>query len=211
MKKDVVFLGDSITSGENNNFKSYAHYFAEQFSDLYNVTIRGVSGACFGNYSIYPVEDCLFTLIQNNIDILSSADILVIEFSMNDTASVSLGYVDLNKVYISINRAVDWIKQVSSAKIFFILPVSLYYSEYTNYLKQYVDYLNNEYLLCGLRCNLQTFCTSYEQIIQFITNNFNVFYMNDFLVCNLDVDNIHPNNNGYKEFSRELVKYLDEY
>ena len=123
MSKNVVFIGDSMTSGENNNCKSYAHYYKEMNSNN-DVTILGVSGSCFGNYSIYPVESTLYTMIEKNEDILSKADLIVIEFGVNDAASVSLGYVDLLKVYISINRAVDYLKQISYAKLLFILALN---------------------------------------------------------------------------------------
>ena len=53
MNKHVVFFGDSLTVGEGNNNISFANYFASQSS--YKCSIHGISGACFGNYSIYPV------------------------------------------------------------------------------------------------------------------------------------------------------------
>lgn len=109
MNKHVVFIGDSMTSGENNGNKSYAHYFQELNKDSM-VNILGVSGSCFGNYSIYPVEDNLVSLINSNQYKFKNADLVVIEFGVNDAAAVSLGYVDLIKVYISINRAVDFIR-----------------------------------------------------------------------------------------------------
>ena len=39
--KNVVFIGDSLTSGENNNFRSYAHIVKEKTN--YNVSVLGVS------------------------------------------------------------------------------------------------------------------------------------------------------------------------
>lgn len=210
MIKNVVFIGDSMTSGENNGCKSYAHYFQEMNKD-YNVTILGVSGSCFGNYSIYPVESTLYTMIDKNEDILYKADLIVIEFGVNDAAAVSLGYVDLLKVYISINRAVDYIRQISSAKLLFILAVNPGSIQFTDYLFKYTTYLNTEYLLDGINCQLLDLDNAYRSIYVFIKQNFNLITMDKDLYNNLDVDNIHPNDNGYKEFAERLIKYINEY
>lgn len=210
MIKNVVFIGDSMTSGENNGCKSYAHYFQEMNKD-YNVTILGVSGSCFGNYSIYPVESNLYTMIDKNEDTLYKADLIVIEFGVNDAASVSLGYVDLTKVYISINRAVDYIRQISSAKLLFILAVNPDSIQFTDYLFKYATYLNTEYLLDGINCQLLDLDNAYRSIYVFIKQNFNLITMDKDLYNNLDIDNIHPNDNGYKEFAERLIKYINEY
>lgn len=207
---NVVFIGDSMTSGENNGCKSYAHYFQEMNKD-YNVTILGVSGSCFGNYSIYPVESSLYTMIDKNEDILYKADLIVIEFGLNDAASISLGYVDPLKVYISINRAVDYIKQISSAKLLFILAVNPESIQFTDYLFNYTTYLNTEYLLQGINCQLLNLDTAYRCVYSFIHQNFNLITMDKALYDNLDVDNIHPNDKGYKKFAERLTNYLNEY
>ena len=207
---NVVFIGDSMTSGENNGCKSYAHYFQEMNKD-YNVTILGVSGSCFGNYSIYPVESSLYTMIDKNEDILYKADLIVIEFGVNDAASVSLGYVDLTKVYISINRAVDYIRQISSAKLLFILAVNPDSIQFTDYLFKYTTYLNTEYLLDGINCQLLDLDNAYRSIYVFIKQNFNLITMDKDLYNNIDIDNIHPNDKGYKEFAERLTKYINEY
>ena len=207
---NVVFIGDSMTSGENNGCKSYAHYFQEMNKD-YNVTILGVSGSCFGNYSIYPVESTLYTMIDKNEDILYKADLIVIEFGVNDAAAVSLGYVDLLKVYISINRAVDYIKQISSAKLLFILAVNPDSIQFTDYLFKYTTYLNTEYLLNGINCKLLDLDNAYRSIYVFIKQNFSLITMDKDLYNNLDVDNIHPNGEGYRAFAERLTKYINEY
>ena len=177
----------------------------------YNVTILGVSGSCFGNYSIYPVESTLYTMIDKNEDILYKADLIVIEFGVNDAAAVSLGYVDLLKVYISINRAVDYIKQISSAKLLFILAVNPDSIQFTDYLFKYTTYLNTEYLLNGINCKLLDLDNAYRSIYVFIKQNFSLITMDKDLYNNLDVDNIHPNGEGYKEFAERLTKYINEY
>lgn len=177
----------------------------------YNVTILGVSGSCFGNYSIYPVESSLYTMIDKNEDILYKADLIVIEFGVNDAASVSLGYVDLCKVYISINRAVDYIRQISSAKLLFILAVNPDSIQFTDYLFKYTTYLNTEYLLDGINCQLLDLDNAYRSIYVFIKQNFNLITMDKDLYNNIDIDNIHPNDKGYKEFAERLTKYINEY
>ena len=210
MIKNVVFIGDSMTSGENNNFKSFVHYYNEMNPDK-GVAILGVSGSCFGDYSIYPVKENLFSMIDNNQEVLSRADLIVIEFGTNDAAAVSLGYVDQLKVYISINRAVDYIKQISHANLLFILSMDINHSLSTDCLFKYQNYLNYEYFLDGISCNLVELQSAYSHIQFFIERNFEVFFMNESLFNNYDKDNIHPNDKGYREFAERLTKYINEY
>ena len=94
-----------------------------------------MSGSCFGNYSIYPVEDNLLKMISLHELEIKNADIIVIEFALNDTAAITTGYVDNKKVYISIVKSVDYIMQLNPAvKIFFVLPVESRSTIYYRYL-----------------------------------------------------------------------------
>lgn len=207
---NVVFIGDSMTSGENNGFKSFAHYYKEM-NPANSVSILGVSGSCFGDYSIYPVQDSLFSLIGDYQEVLARADLVVIEFGTNDTAAVGLGYVDLQKVHISINRAVDFIKQISSARLLFILSFDINNLRSTDCLSKYLMYLNNQYLLKGISCRLDDLIFAATQIQSFIKRNFEVITMDDSLFDNFAEDNIHPNDEGYKKFAERLTRYINEH
>lgn len=210
--KNVVFIGDSLTSGENNNFRSYAHIVKEKTD--YNVSVLGVSGACFGDYSIYPVKDTLFTLVDTNTEVIRDADYLFIEFGINDTAAVAMGYVDLNKVYISIVRAVDYIKQLNKdVNLTFLLvdvtrEYSLKYLEYLkyDYFKDYpamsnsIDYDSWYYLNWDF---------TYKNIREFISESFNMILINEGVKSEyLDSDNIHPTERGYVIIANSIIEYI---
>lgn len=208
--KNVVFIGDSLTSGENNNFRSYAHIVKEKTN--YNVSVLGVSGACFGDYSIYPVKDTLFTLVDTNTEVIRDADYLFIEFGINDTAAVTMRYVDLNKVYISIVRAVDYIKQLNKdINIIFILAdIDKEYSlKYLSYLKY--DYFKNYPTLSDpiLRYDCD-WNYAYVMIRRFITTSFNTIFIDEAIKSKyLDVDNIHPKEEGYSMIADSIINYLE--
>lgn len=222
--KNVVFIGDSLTSGENNNFRSYAHIVKEKTD--YNVSVLGVSGACFGDYSIYPVKDTLFTLVDTNTEVIRDADYLFIEFGINDTAAVAMGYVDLNKVYISIVRAVDYIKQLNKdVKLTFLLVdvTSEYSLKYLEYLKY--DYFKNYPTLsdpilrydsfenCSTQNDSIYYCDwnfAYRMIRRFITTSFNTIFIDEAIKSKyLDVDNIHPKEEGYSMIADSVINCLE--
>ena len=187
--KNVVFIGDSLTSGENNNFRSYAHIFQEKTKD-YNVSVLGVSGACFGDYSIYPVKESLFSMIDNNNDLIRNCDILFIEFGINDTAAVTTGYVDLTKVYISVVMSIDYIKQLNdNVEIIFLFvdPSEKYSLDYMSYLK--CDYFKNYLIERTLDLDYWTYC--YNKIRHF------------------DKDLIHPVEQGYAIIADSIIDYLN--
>ena len=221
--KNVVFIGDSLTSGENNNFRSYAHIVKEKTN--YNVSVLGVSGACFGDYSIYPVKDTLFTLVDTNTEVIRDADYLFIEFGINDTAAVIMRYVDINKVYISIVRAVDYIKQLNkNVKLTFLLvdATGEYSLKYLKYLKYdyFKDYptLSDPILRYGCFENYLTlndsiyYCDwdfTYKNIRQFISRSFDLILINEGVKSEyLDSDNIHPTEEGYAIIADSIIKHI---
>lgn len=208
--KNVVFIGDSLTSGENNNFRSYAHIVKEKTN--YNVSVLGVSGSCFGDYSIYPVKDTLFTLVDTNTEIIRDCDHLFIEFGINDTAAVAMGYVDLNKVYISIVRAVDYIKQLNKdIKLTFLLvdATKEYSSKYLEYLKN--DYFK-DYPTFSKRIDYDVWYKwdlTYKNIRQFISKSFDLILINEGVKSEyLDSDNIHPTEEGYAIIADSIIEHI---
>ena len=212
MINNVVFLGDSLTSGENNNYTSFAHYYKDSSND--NVFVLGLSGSCFGNYSIYPVNQSLFDML-NSYNFIYSADTVFIEFGINDVASVISSYVDLQQVYIAIVRALDLIQQKNSnIKIIFLLPFKNIPYEYCD---NYVGYLLRVYFK-DYPIDIQgplTFKKTYNSLVNFIELNHNVIFMNEYLLNNsfenyLDKDGIHLNDSGYRLVAANLATYLKE-
>lgn len=115
---EYLFFGDSITSAENNNYNG----FVEKLG-LDNYKNYGVSGTCFGSYSLYPVMDNNFIdMIDKHKEEIKQAKYLFIEYGCNDISSIVAKYTTINHVKIDIIKSLDYIKQLNSdIKIFFIL------------------------------------------------------------------------------------------
>ena len=63
-----LFFGDSLTSGENNDGKSFVEYIPHSEK-------VGVSGTTIGEYSIYPVDGySLLSQIPRNIEKIKKAE-----------------------------------------------------------------------------------------------------------------------------------------
>jgi len=206
---NIVFIGDSLTSGENNNFRSYAHYYKENHVDD-NVYVFGVSGSCMGDYSIYPVKDNMYDTVYilcNESYIIQDADIIFLEYSINDTTSVATGYTDYTNVCISVVKTVDLIRQLNEdVKIFFIVPFTT--DKIDDFARLHVEYLNKEYFNgYSFEVNYYDWIWSYVRIIKFLRSKFYMIYMSDYIdyFDYIDTDNIHLNDNGYKR----LAKYID--
>ena len=146
---NVVFIGDSLTSGENNNFKSFADYYAEIHPE-HKISKFGVSGACMGDYSIYPVKENMFDIcytLCNDSDLIANADKVYLEYSVNDTTAVAASYVNLNQVYITVAKTVDMLKQTNkNIDIYFIVPFDCFSNDIDMFADYHIDYLNNDYL-----------------------------------------------------------------
>lgn len=212
---NVVFIGDSFTSGENNNYKSFAHYY--KYLNIENtVSILGVSGSCFGDYSIYPVQECCFSLLKQ-YSFIRSADLIVIDFGINDTTAVTVGYVDLLKVYISIIRCMDLLKQLNpDVKLLFIFPFSESFKAYIDTYLMYVysDYFNNS-ITPIYEDKIQTFQNIYFRIVTFVKSMYEVVFMDQLInpfdfMGYLDNDMIHLNDDGYKLLGNNLYLYIED-
>lgn len=83
--KKLLFIGDSFTAGENNNFISYAQYLDKN----YDSTQIGVAGTTIGEYSLYLVDGfSLLSQIQRYKDDISKAGTIFLEYGINDISSM---------------------------------------------------------------------------------------------------------------------------
>ena len=209
----ILFFGDSITSGENNNFNG----FVEKLNNKECVNL-GVSGTCLGDYSLYPVgKNNLIDLVIKEKDKIKGADIIFVEYGSNDISSVLLNYTNINNCLIELIKAVDSISQINdNARLYF---VSLGENK-KRFAKGQVDYLKNDYfknLDKALFNDIKE-----EDLYDKWLGDYNFF---DFFVkkciknvidlpllddSEIDKDNMHPNDKGYTKISKFIEGVINE-
>ena len=211
--KHIVCIGDSITSGENNNFVSYVPKLQTLLGSNYSVEGIGISGITLDNYSIYPVgyDESILSLILKNKSTLSTADIIVLEFGVNDASALTVKNVTFRQVAIALTKVLDAISQInSSAKIYFLsntpqyIPVE-YALEHCQYLQNYFDgiftpispkeWLSNYKSICTLVGSREVF------VVPMYESGFQLYEY-------LSEDRIHPTDAGYEVIARNVAKRL---
>lgn len=207
----ILFLGDSLTSAENNNYEGFVEKLRLQFFEN-----KGVSGSTIGDYSLYPVgnTDLLSSTFKYR-DIIAESDYLFIEYGINDIASATVGYTTNNYIYITLNKCIDNIYQINKdIKIIYLLPTlepkvlsEIAKSQYT-YLKEYLD----EKIVGDEDDFIKSFRDNYSSFAVFITKKkLDILTLIDDVDTYrnyLDVDMIHPNDKGYQIMADKLRKEL---
>lgn len=210
--KKILCIGDSLTSGENNDFVSYTKYLQELLPfDL--VTRNGVSGTTIGDYSIYPVEpntDLVSTLRRCKRDV-AWANTILIEYGANDASAIMLGNITQAQVLIAFNKALDLISQINPrAKVYFLTmtlaaPSSDYAKFHCQYLKEYYG---------NLPANI--FPAQWNYYYSFIRDLpkkkgiplIPMFKNVKELLGTLSDDKIHPTDAGYRLIAQNIVNYF---
>lgn len=207
----IVFFGDSFTSGENNGNISFTDYISSEF-DICNF---GISGTTIGEYSIYPVDgNSLLGNIGKHKNIISTADVICLEYGINDTTSVLCGFATQQQVVISFVKAVDWIRQINpNAKIIF-LSLSDDKQVIYEYAQLQVKYLTDDYFNgydFYIPSNL--WFTTYLEIIKEISKKCKIInmYINAYSLDHLSSDNIHPDDYGYQIIAGNIEGQLNRY
>ena len=212
--KKILCLGDSLTSGENNNFVSYTKYLQNLLPyDL--VTRNGVSGTTMGDYSIYPVKpntDLVSTLHRCRRDV-AWANTILLEYGANDASAIMLGNVTQSQVMVSFNKALDLISQINPrAKVYFLVmtlgaPSSDYAKYHCQYLRQYYG---------DLPVNIFSGQWNYYySFIRSLPKQKNIPLIPMFenakqLLGTLSEDKIHPTDEGYQIVAQNIVNYFSK-
>ena len=214
---NLVFYGDSITSGENNNYISYVNYIEQAvLVDDSTTTVKnfGVSGSTFGDYSIYPVmHGSALDIIDATAEHIKCADYVFLEYGVNDSASAMTNYADLAKIVMSIVKCQDFIHQLNpGCKIVFIsfggslLNLIAYGQE--EYLKNY--YLRSvEPFFKNL--SYHDFISTYKIISEAASRVFDITLdidVSGFSKELLDSDNMHPNDDGYQTLAKTILNEI---
>lgn len=205
---NVVFFGDSLT--ESVASIAITDYLPPEW-DVHNF---GVSGTTIGEYSIYPVDGrSLLSLYSRNTWMLN-ADVIVLEYGINDVSSIMCGFTTLDKVVISFVKALDGIKQKikNDTKIKF-LSISDDYDTIYKYAKKQCSYLEKEYFKdYNFHFPDYMWAANYKKLISEISKRVEVIPMIkksdvDFMDLFLGPDDLHPNEVG-NEIIAENIKDL---
>ena len=208
--KKMLFMGDSLTSGENNSFTSYVQYLDK---NKCNATRLAVSGTTIGEYSLYPVDGfSLVSQVKRHKMQIASADVIFLEYGVNDASAIIAGNVTYQQVLISFIKALDAIKQTNpEAEIKFLalssdMDVLFTYARYQHkYLKE--DYFKG-YDIVDTK---GMWALNYARLMRDIAKRVEVIPM--ILDVNqleryMDRDNIHPNDTGYKKIAEVISPYI---
>lgn len=213
MHKKVVFLGDSLTSGDNNQGKSFVDYISGDF----DIVKLGVSGTTMGEYSIYPVDGySLLSQIRRHENAIKSADVIVLEYGVNDTTAGIVGNVSFVQELIAFVKAVDAIEQLNPEAKLLFLSLSQDKKTLDFYALCQERYITNDYLYGYARtvCMMFEEWTGwYEKLISAIERKVEVIPMIDnknWMLEYMDADDLHPTDEGYRLIADKVFGVLTE-
>ncbi len=199
-----LFFGDSLTSGENNNFKGYV----EKLNIEEDVKNYGVSGTCIGDYSLYPVgENNLLQLLYKKKAEIKKADKIFLEYGSNDISSVAAKYTSFSRVEIDLIKSLDLIKQINSNAEIYLITIG---SNFTKMASGQSLYLNENYLKdTEIRITETEWIDLYQRFVNFLVKlDIKILTLPHLLEEEIDADGIHPNDAGYEKIAQEIRKQV---
>lgn len=207
--KKLLFIGDSFTAGENNNFISYAQYLDKN----YDSTQIGVAGTTIGEYSLYLVDGfSLLSQIQRYKDDISKAGTIFLEYGINDISSMLGNKVSYQQILDKLDQAISTLNQINpNAKIKFLV-LSLDNEVIISYANNHHEYLT-KYFYPDQDINhiKQMWADNYIKLIKDISNRLETIPM----ILNLNQlkkyfakNTMHPSKEGYKQIANNINLYL---
>lgn len=199
-----LFFGDSLTSGENNNFKGYVEKLIIE-EDYKNY---GVSGTCIGDYSLYPVgENNLLQLLYKKKSEIKKADKIFLEYGSNDISAVAAKYTSFSNVEIELIKSVDLIKQINESIEIYFITIG---SNFTKMAAGQCAYLNDSYLKnTDIKIAEIEWIDLYQRFVNFLVKlDIKILTLPHLLEEEIDTDGIHPNDAGYEKIAQELRKQV---
>ncbi len=117
--KKLLFIGDSFTAGENNNFISYVQYLDKSFDS----TQIGVPGTIIGEYSLYlPKGYSLLSQIEKHKDTIAKVDTLYLGYGINDISSLLANKISYQEILDTLDKAISILRQINpNAKIKYLV------------------------------------------------------------------------------------------
>lgn len=215
----VYCLGDSFTSGDNVR-REHSFPTLINNNDGWLAWNHGVGGTTFGDYSIYPVQSGISTLFQlSSTDILLSADVVLVEFGINDASALSVKYTDIRTVTIEITKYFDLLHQLISKRCkVYLLSFSSSDTILRQYAQRHHDYLKNDYFKhCWNTVKFESneWADNYSKVLQIAANYTDdvismisdAEFVSDF---QFDVDNIHPDKAGYQMIANNILQAITQ-
>jgi len=190
----VIIFGDSLTSGENNGNVSFADYLQD-----FGIEKYGISGNCLDDYSIYPVRGGLVSQINE-----FCRGKILIEYGINDAASLVTGYASIVDVKIAIAKVRDLLQD---SEVYFLM-LTQNYRDLMAFSKRYAKYLNEEYLKGLMEVSACDYLGCYLRICELMIDKFKTIYMLPDKFNEFDTDGIHPTDKGYQLIAENVKKQL---
>ena len=205
----LLFIGDSFTAGENNNFISYVQYIDKS----YDSTQIGVPGTTIGEYSLYSVDGfSLLSQIDKYKDDISKTNTIFLEYGINDISSMLGNKVSYQQILDKLYQAISTLKQINpNAKIKFLV-LSLDNEVIICYANNYHEYLTKDfYHDQDINHIKQMWADNYIKLIKDISNRLETIPMildlnqlNKYFTKNT----MHPSKEGYKIIANNINSYL---
>ena len=205
----LLFVGDSFTAGENNNFISYVQYIDKS----YDSTQIGVPGTTIGEYSLYLVDGfSLLSQIDKCKDDISKADTIFLEYGINDISSMIGNKVSYQQILAALDKAISALNHINpNAKIKFLV-LSLYNEVIISYANNHHEYLTKDfYPDQDINHIKQMWADNYFKLIKDISNRLETIPM----ILNLNQlkkyfakNTMHPSKEGYKIIANNINSYL---
>ena len=186
----MIIFGDSLTSGENNNNRSFADYLG--------IEKYATSGTCLDDYSIYPVKGGCVHQIWGN------SDVFLLEYGINDAASLVTGYIGIESVKISIAKVCDLLQ--GSDVYFLMLSESL--KDLMAFSTRYARYLNTEYLKDLYDITAEDYLWCYSRFCELMQRKFKTLYLLPDGFKEYDRDGIHPTDKGHRLIAENIERQL---
>ena len=205
----LLFIGDSFTAGENNNFISYVQYLDKS----YDSTQIGVPGTTIGEYSLYSVDGfSLLSQIQRYKDDISKAGTIFLEYGINDISSMLGNKASYQEILDTLDQAISALNHINpNAKINFLV-LSLDNEVIISYANNQHEYLTKDfYPDQDINHIKQMWADNYFKLIKDISNRLETIPMildlnqlKKYFVKNA----MHPSKEGYKIIANNINSYL---
>ena len=205
----LLFVGDSFTAGENNNFISYVQYIDKS----YDSTQIGVPGTTIGEYSLYSVDGfSLLSQIDKYKDDISKANTIFLEYGINDISSMLGNKVSYQQILDKLDQAISTLNHINpNAKIKFLV-LSLDNEVIISYANNYHEYLTKDfYPDQDINHIKQMWTDNYIKLIKDVSNRLETIPM----ILNLNQlkkyfakNSMHPSKEGYKIIANNINSYL---
>lgn len=205
----LLFIGNSFTAGENNNFVGYVQYLDKS----YDSTPIGISGTTIGEYSLYLVDGfSLLLQIDKYKEEIVKAETIFLEYGINDISSMLGNKVPYHGILDTLDKAISALKQINpTAKIKFLV-LSLDNEVIISYANNHHEYLTKDYYPNqDINHIKQMWADNYIKIIKDISNRLETIPMildlnqlNKYLAKNT----MHPSKEGYKIIANNINSHL---